>query len=84
MSVITSTVNNQGGAIKVDGAASAVQFVSGAVIQGGTLVTTNGGVLGTAASTTITLDGSSHGALTNAGTYTGRQQQRNHPGWDYQ
>jgi uncharacterized repeat protein (TIGR01451 family) len=70
VSVITSTVNNQAGAIKVDGAASAVQFVNGAVIQGGTLVTTNGGVLGTAASTTITLDGSSHGALTNAGTYT--------------
>ena len=63
--------NNSGGSIKVDGGASSVQFVNGAVIQGGTLVTANGGALGAAGSQTITLDGSTHGALTNLGTYTG-------------
>ncbi len=66
-----SVVTNQGGTITVDGAASSVQFVNGATIQGGTLATTNGGLLGTAASTTITLDGSTHGALTNAGVFVG-------------
>ncbi len=70
LSINTSTVNNQGGTISVNGAASAVQFVSGATIQGGTLATANSGVLGTASGTTITLDGSTHGALNNAGTYT--------------
>ena len=63
--------NNAGGSIKVDGGASSVQFVNGAVIQGGTLATANGGTLGVAASNTITLDGTTHGTLTNLGAYTG-------------
>jgi len=64
------TINNQNGIIKVDGATSSVQFVNGAIIQGGTLSTTNNGVLGVGASNTIALDGSTLGQLTNAGTYT--------------
>ena len=55
----------------MDGGASSVQFVNGAVIQGGTLATANGGTLGVAASNTITLDGTTHGTLTNLGAYTG-------------
>jgi Big-like domain-containing protein/beta-propeller repeat-containing protein len=66
-----SVVNNAAGTIKVAGAASSVQFVSGATIQGGTLATASGGVLGVAANTTITLDGATHGALTISGAYTG-------------
>jgi len=66
-----SVVNNAAGTIKVAGSASSVQFVAGATIQGGTLATASGGVLGVAASTTITLDGATHGALTISGAYTG-------------
>ena len=49
---------------------SAVQFLGGTTLQGGTLSTLNGGVLGVAANNTITLDGTTHGTLTNAGTFT--------------
>ncbi len=62
--------NNAGGSIKVDGGASSAQFVNGAVIQEGTLATANGGVLGAAVNQSITLDGSTHGTLTNLGSYT--------------
>ena len=65
------TINNAAGSIKVDGGASSVQFVNAAVIQGGSLTTANGGVLGSASGQSITLDGNSHGALNNLGTYTG-------------
>ncbi len=66
----STTINNTGGTIKVDGGTSSMQFLNGTNIQGGTLLTTNSGVLGVAAGQTITLDGSTHGTLTNAGTYT--------------
>ena len=66
-----SVVNNAAGTIKVVGAASSVQFVANATIQGGTLATASGGVLGVAANNTITLDGSSQGPLTISGNYTG-------------
>ncbi|MGO9125672.1 MAG: choice-of-anchor D domain-containing protein [Terriglobales bacterium] len=66
-----STINNGTGTIKVNGAASAVQFANGATIQGGTLATANNGVLTTPSGNNITLDGSSQGTLTIAGTYVG-------------
>jgi hypothetical protein len=52
-----------------NGSGSSVQFAT-ATIQGGTLNTLNSGVLGTLASNSVTLDGTTHGTLTNAGTYT--------------
>jgi hypothetical protein len=63
-------INNNAGTIKDDGAGSAVQLFNGTTIQGGTLATANGGVLGVAAGQTITLDGTTQGAITNAGTFT--------------
>ena len=66
-----SSINNKNGTIKADGANSLVQFVNGAAIQSGTVATANGGILGTAAGNSITLDGSTQGQqLTIAGTYT--------------
>ncbi|MGC2322436.1 MAG: SBBP repeat-containing protein, partial [Terriglobales bacterium] len=67
----TTTVNNAGGTISSTGSGSAVQFLNGTTVQGGTLNGSAGGVLGTAASNTATLDGTTQGALSNAGTYTG-------------
>ena len=69
LNLSNNVVNNQGGTIMVNGATSAVQFVSNATIQGGTLATANGGLMQTAPGNSITLDGSTHGTLTNAGTY---------------
>src|SRR6202167_3519361 len=66
-----SVLNNAGGNIKVSGASSSVQFVNGATIQGGTLTSAGGGVMGVAANNTITLDGKAQGPLTIVGTYTG-------------
>lgn len=66
-----SSINNAGGSIVVDGAASLVQFVNGAIIQGGTIGTVNNGVLGVAPGNSIVLDGNTFGPLTNSGTYTG-------------
>ncbi len=60
----SAIIDNLGGTIKVDGAASAVQLVNGVTIQGGTLTTTNGGSLGVPNGFSATLDGSSQGALT--------------------
>ena len=65
--VNSTTVNNNGGTILAN--AGTVQFAS-TTIQGGTLNPLNGGVLGTAAGNTVTLDGTTQGPLTNAGTYT--------------
>ena len=70
LALSNNTINNQHGSITVNGASSAVQFVSNVTIQGGTLSTTNGGVLGSAAGQSVTLDGQTLGALTNSGTYT--------------
>ena len=67
---ISTTVNNTGGTLAASGS-STVQFMNGTTIQGGTLNASGGAILGAAAGQTITLDGSTHGALTNAGTYTG-------------
>jgi len=58
-----SILENGGGTIEVNGANSVVQFVNGATIQGGTLTTVNSGTLGVP-NTSITLDGSTEGALT--------------------
>jgi len=60
-------VNNLGGQITANG--GTVQFLGGAVIQGGTL-TNNGGTLGTPAGYVATLDGNTQGPLTLTGTYT--------------
>ncbi len=85
----TTTVNNAGGTISSTGSGSAVQFLNGTTVQGGTLNGSAGGVLGTGASNTATLDGTTQGALTNAGTYTGAEQQHhgatgnNHQCWRY-
>jgi hypothetical protein len=59
---IATTVNNTGGTISTDAASQTV--LSNATIQGGTL---SGNVQATAGST---LDGATHGQLTNAGTLT--------------
>ncbi len=64
-----STLNNRTGTIQVNGATSSVQFVNNATIQGGTLASANGGILTIPAGNSITLDGSSQGALNIAGTY---------------
>jgi len=66
LSLSASTINNQKGTITVNGATSSVQFVSNATIQGGTITSLNNGVL---TGEGMTLDGSSRGALTNAGTF---------------
>ena len=81
---ILTTINNQGGTIVSDGtgtitnsdgsktvvASSVLLNVNNATIQGGTLNTTNGGTMGSAGGVTVTLDGRTHGALTNLGTFT--------------
>ncbi len=66
-----STISNGAGTIEVNGAASSVQFVNNATIQGGTFATANNGVLTIPSGNAITLDGSTLGALTIAGNYVG-------------
>lgn len=66
LALSTSTINNQKGTITVNGASSSVQFVNNAVIQGGTLSSFNNGIF---TGLGVTLDGSSLGQLTIAGTY---------------
>ncbi|MGH9703548.1 MAG: beta strand repeat-containing protein, partial [Candidatus Acidiferrales bacterium] len=63
--------NNLGGNITSSGPGSTVQFENSATIQGGTITSSGGGALGTAAGHTITLDGAAKGPLTIAGIYTG-------------
>ncbi len=65
-----TTVNNTGGTLAASGSAT-VQLLTGTSIQGGTLNASGGATLGPASGHTVTLDGSTHGALINAGTYTG-------------
>jgi YVTN family beta-propeller protein len=64
------TVNNASGTISA-GAGSSVQFGNGTDIQGGTLTSSSAPstFFGTTASTVV-LDGSTHGGLTNAAAYT--------------
>jgi hypothetical protein len=64
-----STLNNDGGRIEANSGAT-VQFTGSAVIQGGTLTNT-GGTMQTGSGNIATLDGSTHGALTLNGQYTG-------------
>jgi YVTN family beta-propeller protein len=64
-----STINNRAGTIQVNGATSSVQFVNNVTIQGGTLAGVNNGVLTIPSGNAITLDGSTLGPLTIAGTY---------------
>jgi YVTN family beta-propeller protein len=61
---------NSGGRILSTGSNSNVQIVN-ASIRGGTLSSANSGLLGVAGGTSATLDGSSQGTLTIAGTYVG-------------
>ncbi len=63
LSLSSAVINNQGGTIEVDGASSQVQLVNGVTIQGGTLTSVHGGSLGVPG-TSITLDGTTQGALT--------------------
>jgi YVTN family beta-propeller protein len=64
------TINNAGGTITAL-SGSQVGFLNSADIQGGTLSTASGATfLGTTGNNTVVLDGSTHGALTNAGVYT--------------
>jgi hypothetical protein len=70
LQLTNGTINNAAGTIEVNGATSAVQFANGVTIQGGTLTTANNGVLGVPMTTSMTLDGSTLGKLTNSGTFT--------------
>ena len=64
-----AVINNEGG--NIISTASTVTFLNGTVIEGGTLITGSGGILGTAQNQSATLDGSSHGPLNNAASYSG-------------
>ena len=64
---INTTVANQGSTILSSGTGSNVQYFNGAAIEGGTMNTAGGATMGVANGNNLTLDGSSHGALTNAG-----------------
>jgi hypothetical protein len=70
---IANTVNNSGGNVTANGATASVQLYNGADIQAGTLNTLNGGTVEAVSNNTnVTLDGSTHGALTvsKGSTYT--------------
>ncbi len=68
---IQTIVDNQNGTILSSGIGSQVLLTSnGTTIQGGTLNTTVDGTMGSAGGTSDTLDGSTHGAITNLGTFT--------------
>ena len=69
LQILNTTDNNSGGTIIANGAGSQVQLVS-ATIQGGTLNTTGGGVLGVPLSSSATLDGTAQGTLNNKGVFT--------------
>jgi hypothetical protein len=70
LQLTNGVINNAAGTIEVNGATSAVQFANNVTIQGGTLATLNNGVLGAPANSSMTLDGTSQGVLTNSGTFT--------------
>ncbi|MBV9860284.1 MAG: hypothetical protein JO038_09310, partial [Alphaproteobacteria bacterium] len=61
--------NNKGGTIKAVGSGNNVYLQQGAVISGGLLTTSGGGLIEVATGQSGSLDGSSQGALTNAGTF---------------
>ncbi len=66
-----SRFNNKGGTIAALGAGNNVYLQNSAVVSGGLLKTTGGGVFETVGGQTATLDGTSQGAITNSGTYVG-------------
>ncbi len=65
-----TSVVNQGTTILSSGTNSTVQFYNGTTILGGTISATAGGILGVVSGNNVTLDGSSHGALTISGIFT--------------
>jgi YVTN family beta-propeller protein len=65
-----TTVNNQAANIESIGSGAQVALGNSADIQGGTLTSSSSGLMNTLASNGVNLDGSTHGALTIAGTYT--------------
>jgi YVTN family beta-propeller protein len=67
---ISVTMLNSGATITASGASSSLQLFINGIVRGGTLSSTGGAFLGTATGTTVTLDGSSQGALTLAGIFT--------------
>jgi YVTN family beta-propeller protein len=68
---VAVTVNNAGGTITAGASGSQVQFSNGANIQGGLLSTASGaGLFGVVGSNSVSLDGSTHGTLTNAAIFT--------------
>src|SRR6202050_4457155 len=71
LQLVGTTFDNAGANIISNGSGSIVEFLSTPTIQGGTLTTVGGAALGTLVSgNNATLDGSTHGAITLAGTYT--------------
>ncbi len=65
---LQNTFLNAGGNVLANGNGSTVQFISG-VLEGGTLNTSNGGLLTIPANNTFTLDGVSTGTLNLAGQF---------------
>ena len=63
--------NNKGAMIEAIGSGNNVTLESNVTISGGTLSDSGGGLIQTAISNGATLDGTSQGALTIAGTYQG-------------
>ncbi len=69
--ILTSTLTNQGANLEAIGSTALVSLTSNSNIQGGTLTSSGGGTLAdTSGNNNVTLDGSTHGALTIVGTYT--------------
>src|SRR5439155_9919900 len=61
--------NNNGGTIEAVGSGNNVYLENSVTISGGTLTDSGGGLIQTASGHVASLDGTSQGALTNAGTY---------------
>ena len=65
-----STIDNAGGTISATGSGSAVQLINSVIVQGGTFSSSGGATLGDLGDFFATLDGSTHGPVTNTGTFT--------------
>jgi hypothetical protein len=65
------TIVNGGANLTSSGAGSDLQLYGGATVQGGTLTATGGGTMETLSNQSVALDGSTLGAITLNGTYTG-------------
>src|SRR2546428_1798796 len=64
-------LNNNGGTIEAIGSGNNVYLENNVTISGGTVTDSGGGLIQTASGHSASLDGTSQGALTNAGTYQG-------------